>query len=160
WSERPAATFRIDRNVLLSASRKSDPHERCFAVVDLFLKEIERSKKLDATVSVAVCVVPDTLYANCRPQSRVLDPSDEGLSREEKRSRRRGQRDLFEDVDLDQYHMSPDFRRQLKARSMQYNIPIQIVRESTLRLVGKPAFGERGLTPLSDRMWNLATALY
>jgi hypothetical protein len=56
--------------------------------------------------------------------------------------------------------MSPDFRRQLKARSMGEKLPVQIIRESTLRLTSPALPGERGLTPLSDRMWNLSTALY
>jgi hypothetical protein len=55
--------------------------------------------------------------------------------------------------------MSPDFRRQLKARAMEFNIPLQIIRESTLRL-GPPVAGYmRGLTPLSDRAWNLGSTL-
>src|SRR5205807_5017415 len=61
---------------------------------------------------------------------------------------------------LEQYHLSPDFRRQLKARSMKLNIPLQLVRESTLLLTDERKAGQRRLTPLPDRMWNLATGLY
>jgi hypothetical protein len=43
---------------------------------------------------------------------------------------------------------------------MEFNIPIQIIRRSTLRLRDENKRGERGLTPLSDRMWNLGTTLY
>ena len=43
---------------------------------------------------------------------------------------------------------------------MQYGIPIQIIRESTLRLSSENPFGKRALTPLSDRMWNIGTTLY
>jgi hypothetical protein len=68
-------------------------------------------------------------------------------------------RELFEEFDPEQYHYSPDFRRQPKARTMGFDIPVQIIRESTLRLTDDTKFGERGLTPLSDRMWNLATTL-
>lgn len=160
WSERPVKAFAIDREALITASRKKDPHERCFAVVDLYLEALERRKKLDTSVSVAVCVVPEEVHTNCRPESRVAKPSDSGISAEEKDSRRRGQGNLFIDFDRDQYFMSPDFRRQLKARSMAHKIPIQIIRESTLRLTDEVPFGERRLTPLSDRMWNLSTALY
>lgn len=42
---------------------------------------------------------------------------------------------------------------------MKYGVPLQILRSSTLRLLDK-AEGERGLTPLSDRMWNIGTAIY
>ena len=43
---------------------------------------------------------------------------------------------------------------------MVHSFPIQIVRESTLRLSDDNKFGERQLSPLSHRMWNLATALF
>lgn len=160
WHERPVAKYAIDREELISASRKKDPHERCFAVVDKYLEAFDKTKMLDANVSVAVCVVPEEVHTNCRPKSFVHNPSDTGISRSDKESRRKGQQELFDSFDPDQYHMSPDFRRQLKARSMKYKIPIQIVRESTLRLSDVAAFGERGLTPLSDRLWNLSTTLY
>lgn len=160
WSTQSTFTVELGREVLLDASRKADPHERAFAVVDLFLHAFERIRKVDEQVAVAVCVVPDDVWMNCRPQSRVIDPSDAGLSAKEKASRRSGQGDLFVQFNRDQYFLSPDFRRQLKARSMCFDVPVQIIRESTLRLSDEVAFGQRRLTPLSDRMWNLGTALY
>ena len=58
------------------------------------------------------------------------------------------------------YRYSVDFRRQLKARSMYALIPIQLIRESTLR-IGEPTDeNRRTLTPLSDRAWNVASAAY
>jgi len=103
-------------------------------------------------VAVAVCVVPDEVWLNCRPESRVANPTDAGISREEKKSRRHGQGSLFEEIALEQYHLSPNFRRQLKARSMKWKIPLQIVRESTLRLSDEHTTGERRLTPPRARM--------
>jgi hypothetical protein len=69
-----------------------------------------------------------------------------------------GQLSLFDDENdcLDYYQYSTDFRRQLKARAMEFNIPIQILRESSL--VPYPGESERRLTPLSDRAWNLSVA--
>jgi hypothetical protein len=43
---------------------------------------------------------------------------------------------------------------------MEFEIPIQIIRESTLRLGPPTEDSPRGLTPLSDRAWNLCTTLY
>jgi hypothetical protein len=160
WSERAAASFELDRNKLLEASRKRDPHERCFAVVDQFMGVFEKTRKHDDKAKVAICVVPDEVWMNCRPKSRVVKPSDEPLSTEERRSRRRGQGDFFKTFNSEQYQFSPDFRRQLKARAMGYDLPLQIIRESTLRLSDDAKLGERRLTPLSDRMWNLGTTLY
>ena len=69
--------------------------------------------------------------------------------------------DFFESYEPKEYSYSLDFRRQIKARVMELEIPIQIIRESTLRLAAaEQRFGVRQLTPLSDRAWNLSTALY
>ena len=164
WLEKPAAVAASDREKLLEASRKRDPHERCFAVVGMYLDELSKLKdkceKRDTKIAVAICVIPDDVWKNCRPKSVIADPSDEARGRKEKRSRRRGQLDLFEEFDPDQYHLAPDFRRQLKARTMRYDMPLQLIRESTLRLSDVNVFGERGLTPVSDRMWNLGCALF
>ena len=61
---------------------------------------------------------------------------------------------------LEQYGLSPDFRRQLKARVMPHEIPVQIVLESTLDVTDQVRNGEKGTNPLSDRLWNLGTALF
>lgn len=160
WSVKPAATYELDRAALIEASRKKDGHERCFAVVEHFLQAFEKARKLDAKVALALCVIPEEVWTNCRPLSRVVNPSDSGISRSLKKSRVNGQLEFFEEFDADQYRLSPDFRRQLKAKAMRFDLPIQIVRESTLRLSDENILGERGLTCVSDRMWNLSTALY
>jgi uncharacterized Fe-S cluster protein YjdI len=74
----------------------------------------------------------------------------------------KGQRSIVEDEDWDQadYEYSLDFRRQIKAKCMKYDIPIQIIRESTFALSRLHQSFRRGLTPISDRAWNLATAIY
>jgi hypothetical protein len=136
--------------VVLEASRKRDNHERCFAVVEQFMEAFDKARKYDVNIAVAVCIIPDEVRTNCRTESRVSDAIDAGLTRQEKESRMRGQLELFETFDPEQYKLSPDFRRQLKARSMRYNIPLQIIQESTLRLSDTIEFGERPLTRLSD----------
>lgn len=160
WPEKPLKEYELDTSKLLDASRLRDPHERCFAVVQHYLDCFDSMRKLDAKVSVAVCMVPDEVWQNCRPESRVANPVGRGLPKGEKAARKAGQMNMFETFDASQYSLSPDFRRQLKARSMGFDIPVQIVRQSTLRPHDNSKFGERGLTPLSDRLWNLGTALY
>ncbi len=160
WSGQAAASYELDRENLIAASRKHDNHERCFAVVEQFMEAFDKARKKDTKIAVAVCVVPDEVKTNCRTESRVADATDAGISRDTKKSRKRGQMELFETFDPEQYKLSPDFRRQLKARTMRFDIPLQIIQESTLRLSDTDIFGERRLTRLSDRMWNLGTALY
>ncbi|MBX3452760.1 MAG: hypothetical protein KF777_24705 [Planctomycetaceae bacterium] len=159
WPENPVRTYKLDRDELITASRKRDPHERSYSVVNQVMDRIIQAKKLDLPL-IAICVIPDEVWANCRPESHVLNPSDHGITSSKKKSRQAGQLELFEEYDADQYHFAPDFRRQLKARTMGLDIPVQIIRESTLRLTEATKFGERGLTPLSDRLWNIGTALY
>ena len=137
-------------------------------MANLYLRPVEKQVPLlDAKPAVAVCVVPDEVYLNCRPKSYVADPSDELKTAGERKDlksaiddRRRGQSRmgfLESSEPLEQYGLSPDFRRQLKARIMPFDIPVQIVRESTLDVTDQVRNGEKGTNPLSDRLWNLGT---
>jgi len=175
WSP-PAKRYALDRESLDDAARKADRYERAYSVANYFLAPIEQQvPKLDAKPALAVCIVPDEVYVNCRPRSYVSEPSNEPRSGVERkiltsalRDREAGQGQLFplsdfmEDAptNLEQYGLSPDFRRQLKARVMPHDIPIQIVRESTLDINDQVRKGERGTNPLSDRLWNIGTALF
>ena len=167
----PLKHYAIDQEALDKGARKADRHERCFTVSGLYLEPIRRQvTRLDKRPAMAVCIVPDQVYENCRPQSYVPDTSDSRKSRDEKRSvstaledRKVGQaRFGFSagPVNPEQYGMSPDFRRQLKARVMEFDLPVQIVQESTLRVSPQVRRGEKGANPLSDRLWNMGTALY
>lgn len=160
WAEEPVWTYSIDREKLLAASQKADAHERCYEVVDIFMEGFKQAKKLDESIGVAICVIPDEVWKNCRPKSRVANPVGSRLSYRQRKSRIAGQLEMFDQFNPEQYQLSPDFRRQLKARTMQFDIPLQIIRESTLRLSDTPEKGERDVTPLSDRMWNISTTLY
>lgn len=168
--------YDLDPTELGTAANKADRYERAYSVANLYLAPVARQvPRLDAKPALAVCIVPDEVYQNCRPKSYVPEPSDEKKTAEQKKvlkatldDRRSGQGRLFDESedfdnvprDLEQYGLSPDFRRQLKARIMPYEIPVQIVRESTLDITDQVRKGEPGTNPLSDRLWNLGTALF
>lgn len=178
----PVRSYAVDAEKLSAASHKADKHERAFAVAQLYLDEMDRLGKLDSRPALAVCIVPDEVYDNCRPNSTVSRDkrSDKGRSRDEVAflqqaivNRESGQQSMFDDDDptvaamLDQMETfeaargySPDFRRQLKGRMMGLDLPVQIVRESTLRITPQVRMGEKGTNPLSDRLWNFGTAVY
>lgn len=171
----PARSFAIDEETLSASARKSDRYERAFSVANLYLEPLEQIKKLDSRPTLAICIVPDDVYENCRPQSSVKDKSDAPKSRGEMnyvreaiKDRSVGQTRMFDDDSslvvltkhLEQYGYSPDFRRQLKARVMPHELPIQIVRESTLDITEDVRDGKPGTNPLSDRLWNFGTALF
>lgn len=142
------------------ASRDFDPNKRTFEVVNQYLGAIRAVAKKDERLDVIVCIVPEEVWVNCRPLSRPAHGVGASISKSERIKRSLGQADLYNRYTLDQYQLSVDFRRQLKARIMEYGIPIQIVRETTLRLGPQTPEESRGLTPLSDRAWNLSTTLY
>lgn len=181
WPD-PIRSYRVEEQALTTASHKSDRHDRAFAVTNLYIEAMGRISKLDQRPTLAVCVVPSDVYENCRPKSTVAvaERSDTprtkhqiGLLQKTIQERDIGQGRLFGDVDpavvatlsqIEEFEtargLSPDFRRQLKARMMGLDLPVQIVKESTLDVDSKVARGEPGTNPLSDRLWNFSTAMY
>jgi len=160
WPDSPVRTYSMDSERLLLDAQTRDKHERAYAVVERYLEALRATARLDERIGVAICVVPDAVWRDCRPESRVSDPIGERVSASELGQRRAGQMGLFGEVNVEQYHLSPDFRRQLKARAMEFGIPLQIVRESTLRTNDDKVLGQRQLTPLSNRLWNIGAALH
>ena len=125
-------TFSIDERTMSEASRRGDPHERAYHVVDLYLDGLRRAQIHDEQIGVAICVVPDEVWKNCRPESQVSDATSRRIPSRQKLQLMAGQRQMFNEYDVNQFWLSTDFRRQLKARSMEYGIPLQLIRESTL----------------------------
>jgi hypothetical protein len=154
WPEKEEWFGEIGEDKLSNACSLVDTFERVYSVVNLYLKEMRIAKARDEAFDVYVCVVPDIVFTTCRVLSSGRKPSLK------QRRIRSVMGDFFSSYDSDQYSFSLDFRRQLKARAMEFEAPIQIIRESTLRLNDASSFSERGLTPLSDRAWNLSTTLY
>lgn len=162
WPEEPVWVKALDVNMLVTASRDLDPNKRAYELVNIYLEAIRTVVKRDETPKVIVCVVPEEVWMNCRPESRVPEALGVGfkITAQERSVRRSGQRSLLDPYEPEQYQLSVDFRRQLKARVMEHGIPIQIVRKSTLRIGPTTKEERRALTPLPDRAWNLSTALY
>ena len=154
----PAWTHELDFKQLKEASSDKDPNKRAFGVVDKYMDAIRLTEKKEEPFSVLVCVVPDIVYENCRPQSKLIEGVGYSVSKAERGLRRAGQTDFFDKYAPEIYEYSVDFRRQIKARSMQYKIPIQIVRESSLTFDRRRGFTR--LSPPSDLAWNLTTTVY
>lgn len=157
WPDGPGWMGRIERERLLDAITDSDPYKRAYDVCNMYLEAIRIAVERDERFAVIVCIVPDEVWSACRPQSRV----SHGVGRTPTRQEldvRRVQPTLFGEYQPEQYELSVDFRRQLKARAMEFPVPIQLIRESTLG-IGVMAT-ERRLSPPSDRAWNLLTTFY
>lgn len=174
WS--PATkTYRLDTQALERDASRADRNERTYAVASQYLEYVDDIARLDEKPSVLICVVPDVVYQNCRAQSWVIEPSDTRKNAIERRllgkvlqDRQSGQTRMFPELDpyamddptLEQYAFSPDFRRQIKARMMEHELPVQIVKESTLDISDNVRKGVPGTNPLSDRLWNFSTGLF
>ena len=178
----PIRSYSLDAGLLSEASRKADKFDRAFAVTNLYMEPLDRLSKLDVRPALAVCVVPDEVSENCRPKSSVAfaERSDAARTKVEVKFLKRaiedrdsGQSRMFDDEDplvttaleeMDEFEeargLSPDFRRQLKARMMAHELPVQIIKESTLRMPPQVRNGEPGTNPLSDRLWNFGTAVF
>jgi hypothetical protein len=143
---------------LTAACEELDPNRRAFEVVELYLSRIALTEKREEPFGALVCVVPDLVWRNCRPESYVPGGSGCRISKSERDLRAAGQMDFFDAYDPEIYRYSVDFRRQIKARAMRFRVPIQIVRDSTLSF-GDTLRGGR-LSPPSDVAWNLSTTLY
>ena len=164
WEGSPACQEQIDSDSLHNAINLGDAHERVYKTVSLYMNQLAVSKRRDDPFQCFVCIVPDEVFRNCRIKSKVFAPARPAPKPSEVKMRK-SMDDLFTGTadsffQPEQYEFSLDFRRQLKARVMELGVPVQIIRESTLRLNERQSTKERGLTPLSDRAWNLTTALY
>lgn len=164
WPAEPAWREELDAAEIEKAAFHGDAHQRAYRAANLYLKALDAVSRRDEEVGVVFCVIPEEIYQNCRPKSHVpkRQRTEPRPSSEERTLREGGQASLLGEYRLETYDFSVDFRRQLKARAMRYGLPLQLVRETTLRLADKKIAwgGERGLTPLSDRAWNLATTAY
>ena len=159
WPARATVRHELDEGQLQCAVVDKDANQRTGQIVDAYLDGVKRIIKHDEVIGTIICVVPDIVYLNCRPNSRLSSGTGFSVNSKERRMRA-NVGDLFSSYNSRHYHFSTDFRRQIKARAMEHGVAIQIVRQSTLRLQDTGTMGERGLTPLSDRAWNLGAALY
>lgn len=161
--DKPTRNFEIDSEKLIAASTNLDPNKRAFEVVSPYVEGIKHITKPDDPLDVIMCIVPDIVYQNCRPKSYLKDGTGERVSYQIRKQRAQGQTDLFRSYEVAMYQYSVDFRRQLKARSMEERIapPIQIALESTLK-DDEPStcFDPLGKSPLSDRAWNMCTTMF
>jgi hypothetical protein len=167
WVPEPVLTIEIPPAELEYACNKDDQHQRVYETVSAFAKRLEEIRVREETKpDLWFVVIPDLIYTNCRPRSRVAGPS---VVKVERRLSRRSARDLhhqpsvFEDENTlaQQYRYAVDFRNQLKARLLKSQIIIQIVRESTIGPPGVVVAPKRDMSNAQAAIaWNLSTTAY
>ncbi len=132
----------IADKALRLALGNGDYYQRLGAVMVLFRDGVRNLAERQPRPDVVVCVIPNDVLELC-----TVQPTSEGgvrrlrLTKGERAHRARldaGQQTLFDVAfgDEDEEDDAPghrDLRRALKAETMAFGIPIQLVRESTLR---------------------------
>jgi hypothetical protein len=157
FSVGPTWFFELDEVKLAEICSNLDSKRRAYEAVDQYLEGIQLTQKKDEQLDILICIVPDLIQQSCRPKGIVKEGTGFRVSKREQVARARGQSNFFESYDPDVYSYSEDFRRQIKARCMPYNVPIQIIKESTLTEYPE---SQQQTSPLSDLAWNLTTTMY
>ncbi|MCA0236044.1 MAG: hypothetical protein LCH81_06645 [Bacteroidetes bacterium] len=151
-------------------------HKRTYDLVTLFInKIIAANKNEDDNVDVWFVVVPDEIYQYCRPNS-VL-PKDlvqkKSLLTKSTAKKISFQLDIFENkeqeikekvIESKTYNFDAQFHDQLKARLLEYTLPTQIFRESTLAwrdFKNKYGAPKRDFSKIEGHLaWTVSTAAF
>ena len=96
---------------------------------------------------VIVCILPNKLV------DKVLQLSSEDQAELDRTS-------ISDNENTQEKDMAFDFRCFLKAKAMKYNVPIQILKESTIIRGTDVSTSRRSLQDMATCSWNFFTALY
>lgn len=127
-----------------------DWNKRVESAVELYYKQIKFLAQ-NRTVDVIVCIIPDALYD--------LIAKEKEYELEETLEKSKSKESADEDDFLNEENEEDDaleinFRRLLKAKSMHFAVPLQLVREISFEPVVKEQQDE------ATKAWNFCTALY
>jgi hypothetical protein len=145
-----------------------DPNKRIASACDLFIEKIRKITLEDSLPQVIICSLPLDIEEYCGISERTRGakrPKFTALEKTMADLKTKGQTFLQQwsvDVDVEEEQdKSYDFRNALKGRVMKFNIPIQVLRESTARAVVEypNSTFKIGQAPATFA-WNLSTGLY
>lgn len=106
--------------------------------VQIYLGHIEFLTE-NRTPQVIVCIIPENLWTKILKVEKTEELDQNQEEAEEK-------------------IVEINFRSLLKAKSMKYRVPIQLIRENSLRI--EASQGKGTLQDLATRAWNFCTAIY
>lgn len=144
-----------------------DPNERIAAGSDLFVGKIEEITLEDSWPQVVVCAIPSEIEEYCGISEKTRGaktPKKTGLEKEVADLQRKGQtflRDWIVDISAEKPRKSFDFRNALKGKAMRFDIPTQILRQSTCRIIleSRDSVYRERQGPAAFA-WNFSTGLY
>ena len=142
-----------------------DFYDRIRKVVQVYVRAIETLSQRDPSPQVILCCIPQDIIDYCTVRrTKGGEEKRIKVSLRERRSTRTvatGQLLLFpydeEEEDSDHHNL----RRGIKAETMQFGIPTQLVWPRTLVLAGETAAATgKAVQDIATRAWNFITALY
>jgi hypothetical protein len=134
-----------------------DMNERISAASDLFVEKIGKIAIEDSPPDVIICALSERTRGAKKPKYTEFEKAIAKMKKE-------GQTFLTEfGLDLEVEEKSApksfDFRNALKGKAMKFNIPTQILRETTARAIIDYPESKVRQTPAAFA-WNFATGLY
>ena len=161
WPDEPAVAVTLARDTIDEAAEIPDRHQRIFRMADIFseaiLDELQRS---EVSPDLWFVIIPDAVWLHGRPRSGARRGSASNpFDMTPKLARTlRGRPSLFpaDNAAALVYQHSPDFHHQLKARLLDRQVPIQIMKEGTL-LNGIDEADPRTQAAIA---WNLSSSTY
>ncbi len=147
---------------------ESDDRLRIKGVIDLYLDAIDVLQGRVSRPHVILCCMPDNVI-DCCTSLKKNPLKKRASSRAEQKLRRQlasGQQWLFDELVPEPPAKNPleghqNLRRGLKAESMQFDIPTQLILPRSLDYSGRKVKpGTRPVQDIATRAWNFTTALY
>jgi len=127
-----------DINRIIKGVKKVGRQAGINEVAQIYLQHIEFLAQ-NKNPQVIICLVPDKLFAKVLKGGKHVEIEDKD--------------EVQDDSEINFHHF-------LKAKSMQYKIPIQIVKERTLPIEQIKENSKSDLQDLATRAWNFCTAVY
>lgn len=168
WPLLASVELTVSKDEIANSVRLSDRHKRVFDTVAIYEKAIRAHlREEEATPALWFAIIPDEIHRYCRPKSSV--PSAERIQLNSIMTRGAAKKliaapSLFEEDNAraEPYRYEVDFHNQLKARLLDRQAVLQIVRESTIAPdeVEKETGRKRRMQDPASIAWNLTTTAY
>ena len=140
---------------ILATVLKKEPKPRFEAVLDMYADGVEKlTDNTNIRPDIVLCCLPDDVVQTCWSILKSLTSKQRRLIKRRQAERDQGQLLLFEDIEETEADLlNRDFRRALKARAMEFRMPIQI---GTNRSFEDQDTNQDSAT----RAWNMSVGLY
>lgn len=145
-----------------------EPHNRVFDTVSLIADKLIKAKDDDNAADVWFVIMPDEVYQLCRPNSSLKKDLivTKKVTTKSRAKKFISAPSLFtqDNEDSEPFKYEANFHNQLKARLLQYSIPTQILRESTLapnEYLNGFGYPKRDFSKIMGHVaWTISTAAF